>query len=229
LPCKDPIARQEYKKRYQEENRERILERKRRYREANREALRLKAKERYQEKREEILAKDRKHRQENLEERRVEARQYYAKNRERIRFLASKGKARIQAYNRIYRAQHRERLRELFRQWYAKNIEGIRAREKLYKATRRSQFVAYAVKRRAQQLNAPRNDLTADQWEAIKAAYGYRCIYCERPMQRLTQDHLTPLSKGGSHTLHNVVPACQSCNSRKRNGKAPKLVQPLLL
>lgn len=47
--------------------------------------------------------------------------------------------------------------------------------------------------------------------------------------QRLTKDHSTPLSKGSAHTLTNVVPACQSCNSKKHTGPPLKPVQPLLL
>ncbi|MDB4875733.1 MAG: hypothetical protein JWM41_2179 [Gemmatimonadetes bacterium] len=28
-------------------------------------------------------------------------------------------------------------------------------------------------------------------------------------------DHVIPISRGGSHTRENVVPACRSCNSKK--------------
>jgi 5-methylcytosine-specific restriction endonuclease McrA len=82
---------------------------------------------------------------------------------------------------------------------------------------------------RARQRQAPVNDLTAAQWREIKAAYNFQCAFCGKTSQRLTQDHLTPLSKGGSHTVMNVVPACQSCNSRKSAGPVLVPVQPLLL
>lgn len=42
-----------------------------------------------------------------------------------------------------------------------------------------------------------------------------RCAYCPRPAQ--TWDHLVPVSKGGETRHGNVVPACKSCNSRKRD------------
>jgi 5-methylcytosine-specific restriction endonuclease McrA len=76
---------------------------------------------------------------------------------------------------------------------------------------------------------APINNLTAAQEKAIKIHYRNRCVYCGKKSKQLTLDHLDPLSKGGSHTYTNIVPACQSCNSRKKTGPVLKPVQPLLL
>jgi len=86
------------------------------------------------------------------------------------------------------------------------------------------------ARREAQKRNAPLNDFTAAQWLEVQEAQEHRCYYCgKRSKGHLTQDHLTPLSQGGSHTLHNVIACCRSCNSRK--GTHPPLipVQPLLL
>jgi len=53
------------------------------------------------------------------------------------------------------------------------------------------------------------------------------CFYCRRPMtfhkrhrddpsgQRVTLEHLTPLSQGGRYGLHNEVAACALCNNRR--------------
>jgi 5-methylcytosine-specific restriction endonuclease McrA len=98
-----------------------------------------------------------------------------------------------------------------------------------YYAQHSKAFNASAASYRARKKAAPINDLTAAQWQAIKAHYGHRCVYCGTKSQRLTQDHLTPLSKEGAHTLSNVVPACRSCNSRKFTGPVLKPVQPLLI
>ena len=37
-------------------------------------------------------------------------------------------------------------------------------------------------------------------------AYGYRCVYCGHKLQRLTQDHITPISKGGNHQKTSEKP-----------------------
>lgn len=59
--------------------------------------------------------------------------------------------------------------------------------------------------------------LTASEWIALLVAWGYRCAYCRRSLTNPTQDHFIPLSKSGTHTMDNVVPACLSCNSKKGN------------
>lgn len=89
--------------------------------------------------------------------------------------------------------------------------------------------VAKVERRRARKQGANRITLSAAQWEEIKIAFGHRCAYCDRKMQRLTQDHITPFSQQGDHHLHNVVPACKSCNSKKNAGPPLVPVQPLLL
>jgi len=56
---------------------------------------------------------------------------------------------------------------------------------------------------------------TLAEWRTLKVIFDYRCAYCGRKPKKLTQDHITPLSKGGSDDIGNIVPACQSCNSIK--------------
>jgi 5-methylcytosine-specific restriction endonuclease McrA len=72
-------------------------------------------------------------------------------------------------------------------------------------------------KRRALMLGqtAVESRLTAQEWEKIKAAHGYGCLYCGTTERPLTRDHVVPLSLGGQHVKENVVPACQNCNSRR--------------
>lgn len=41
------------------------------------------------------------------------------------------------------------------------------------------------------------------------------CAYCLGPACEI--DHVVPISKGGTHTLDNVVSACRSCNAKKSN------------
>jgi 5-methylcytosine-specific restriction endonuclease McrA len=188
----------------------------REYRHTHREAIALKKRQRYLINREAILAKNADykvaHREEILaqiasveltpeqcEARRQTMHRYYENHR--ATYIA-----RAVAFNQ----KHPEiRLR-----WAKTHPEQRRAATKRRKALKRGALI---------------NDLTAAQWNEIKAAYGHRCVYCGCTMARLTQDHLTPLSQGGAHTKTNVVPACQSCNSKKGMGPPLVAVQPLLL
>lgn len=93
-----------------------------------------------------------------------------------------------------------------------------------------------STRRKARKKNDPINDLSADQWKEIQAVQDYRCAYCpsdciecRKRSHKLTPDHITPFAKGGNNTLQNIVPACLTCNIKKRTGPPLKAVQPLLL
>jgi 5-methylcytosine-specific restriction endonuclease McrA len=135
----------------------------------------------------------------------------------------------IRAQKRAYHQANREAILARQQARHLAKKEEDRAYKRAYAATNPDIINVSAARHRARKVNAPINDLTAAQWREIKEHYGHRCVYCGRKMQRLSQDHITPLSKGGSHTASNVVPACQLCNCLK-GVKAPRVpVQPLLL
>ncbi|MFO8048902.1 MAG: HNH endonuclease [Desulfosudaceae bacterium] len=60
-------------------------------------------------------------------------------------------------------------------------------------------------------------ELRQSQWWKRRLDKG-RCYYCGRPFppDQLTMDHVVPLARGGKTTKGNVVPACKTCNTEKK-------------
>ena len=104
-------------------------------------------------------------------------------------------------YNHQYRLTHKAEIAEYERRWRVANPLIVTHHHRL-RRVRIAQTVA---------------NLTIEQWLAIKMAYKEKCAYCGIKSKTLTQDHVTPLSKGGTHTPDNIVPACPTCNFRKHN------------
>ncbi|MFD7557397.1 HNH endonuclease, partial [Streptomyces sp. NPDC059835] len=52
--------------------------------------------------------------------------------------------------------------------------------------------------------------------EAVLEANGEGCTYCSWENAEAV-DHLVPHDEGGRDDITNLVPACRSCNSSKRN------------
>ena len=62
---------------------------------------------------------------------------------------------------------------------------------------------------------------TYGEWEILKKQYNYTCPCCglsepfNQKSKYLTEDHIIPLSKGGSNLIENIQPLCLSCNIKK--------------
>ena len=55
---------------------------------------------------------------------------------------------------------------------------------------------------------------TTKEWVELVARFQGRCGYCGAGAP-LHADHRTPLARGGTNFIENVIPACASCNQRK--------------
>ncbi len=157
-------------------------------------------------KREEQLAAKRRRYWENREELRAKQRAYNSKNREQIR---AKEAARRKTNGEQINARKRQRYAE-DPEFRARLLETNRRYDERNPHVRAEMSRNYAARRWGDS-----GRITSAEWVARVTEYGGRCAYCSRPAT--TQDHVVPLSRGGRHEIANVVPACKSCNSSKRD------------
>lgn len=206
-----------YKPRITEEEKRTHANRMLKYYYRNREKLCAQSRQRHKASPEKKAASNRRYREAHAVQLREKKQRYHESHREQSR----------DASRRNYLAKRKERL-EKGHTYYATNRKEIKERVERYRLSHPEVSQESSSRRRARKATVPINDLTVAQWQEIKAAFGYRCAYCGRKMKRLAQDHITPLLHNGSHTASNIVPACQSCNSKKHTGPPLKPVQPLL-
>lgn len=57
--------------------------------------------------------------------------------------------------------------------------------------------------------------MTERDWLRLVRRYEGKCAYCGTKPDVLHMDHLIPLKRGGRHSIGNVIPSCQPCNSAK--------------
>lgn len=174
----------------------------------------------------------------NLSEKgRANARRYY---------YSKKGQIAKRAYREAYKPTREQeeryrlagRLHELEQKYkirrkrYDQSVKGKAmkaALDKRYAGTEKGKFSKRKTEiKRKYQIKTAECTLTREQWQEIKQNFGHACAYCGKVLERLEMDHVIPLSKGGTHTKENIVPACRKCNAKKGAGGAMPFVVKVL-
>ncbi len=109
------------------------------------------------------------------------------------------------ARDKAYRASMGDELRAYQRKWRVEHPETTRA----WRAANPEKARAQKLRRRAV------GHIGSADVKAVLEASDHVCAYCLRPGK--TIDHVLPVSRGGTNHLANLVVACGSCNSAKRD------------
>lgn len=121
---------------------------------------------------------------------------------------------RHRAYSKKWREANRAAVRATQQAWKVAHRDHVRQRARNWVRSNLDRFRIYNQKRRAS-THAAADTLTLSEWRDILEYFNHACAYCLRSDAPMNIEHVIPLSKGGSHTKENVVPACGSCNSKK--------------
>lgn len=138
----------------------------------------------------------------------------------------------IKESNRLYREKNRQIIRERDRLFYVSNSAEIKKYQKYFYEINKDYIkirvkeynktiIGKAVgkntrhKRRYQKING---DVTTNQILELEQSAKV-CYWCNCKINKTTKihiDHYIPLSKGGEHTISNLVVSCATCNQKKQ-------------
>jgi 5-methylcytosine-specific restriction endonuclease McrA len=123
----------------------------------------------------------------NLEQHKANSREYYHAN-----------KAQVATRRLAWQRANKDKTKASRLKWELANPESSIRRRISRRAAKRNAFVGQITKKE------------------IGRLYASRCFYCGSN-QKITLDHVIPISRGGSHSIGNLVPACQFCNFSKHD------------
>lgn len=162
-------------------------------------------------------ARAREYNKRNPDKRLAREQKYHAKNPEKRKQLWA-----------AYYAKNKKVLLEKQKEFANRNPEVVRAKYRKYKIANREQIVKKnknyrdknpqmhraALQRRRTKIR--QSGICKISSKEIAKLYSNRCFYCQSA-DKITLDHVVPISRGGRHSIGNLVAACSSCNSSKNN------------
>lgn len=129
----------------------------------------------------------------------------------RSRYLKSeKGKRSIQQYNQS------EKRKQSARQ-YGRSEKGRQSQKRFRQSEKGQQSRRKDNVIRRTNESQSGGFYTPFEWHNLCKFYNFYCLRCNRQFlfEKLTIDHIKPVSKGGSSFIFNIQPLCNRCNNSK--------------
>lgn len=152
---------------------------------------------------------------------------YYIQNRERLlekqKKYAENNKDKIAEYKKQYREYNRISIKKKFKKY----SEKINARRREFYKTEEGNAAIKNINQCRRSITK-QGDVTTKQLLTLQQNAKV-CYWCGISLKKakVHVDHYEPLSKGGLHTLSNLVISCSSCNLSKKDKSPFKFAQNL--
>jgi 5-methylcytosine-specific restriction endonuclease McrA len=145
--------------------------------------------------------------------------EYRRQNKERANYL-----------RRLNRKNNPDKYRQLAKLRYQKNKRSIREHQKKYYLAHKNYFQSknknyrlanreyILLKNRKRKRLLSGSNISQLEIKQLLIKHNNSCYYCKCSVNsgfNLHLDHKIPLVRGGQHNIHNLVPACATCNLRK--------------
>lgn len=150
---------------------------------------------------------------------------YYTENHERVKNSKNEmGKVYYEKNSNEINSRKRKQYKEgtsvkksYMDNYYKVNRQDILVKYKEFRRTEhgKAQRIIYNQRRRSRE-ESVEADFSNSDWIKCKEYFNNQCAYCGES-KTLTREHFIPLVDGGEYTINNIIPACKSCNSSKKN------------
>ena len=179
------------------------------YRHKNGEKIKTFQEKYYKENKESLLTRHRLYYQNNKNDISKKAKEYRENNIDNIVYVKKE-----------YYENNKDKILKKAKEYRIKNKEKILSFLKEYRKTYNYKISKRNSENKRRTLTKSGDVTTIQLRELIEGAK--KCYWCESKINKKDYhiDHFVPLSKGGSHTISNLVIACPKCNLKK-NAKDP--------
>ncbi len=210
-------------KKYRDENKETIAKNKKEYEKNNKDKSKINQK-RYRDKNKDIITKKRIDNKENIN---LKNREYYKNHKVEIKEYRENNKYKISISKKKYIVNNKDKISKQRKEYRKKNIEKIKDYARYYGQSLNGKISQTNSRNKRRYLiklssdgtipNKVQYPLTVELKELLEIQ-DYKCYICKSDITKKKHlDHHIPLSKGGTHSINNVVWLCPLCNLTKHS------------